>query len=142
MNNDERKLQTLRTIDKVDKIGVAGVVELLQKPEAEFGADLMNWQAECIGMFLSSSGAENPLDEINKQMLKIGRIRSRIDLMILLEADCDPETGKTKWDALLEMPVCHENTWNNNCRPYNIGWALDDIIETFQYIITNKGKQQ
>ena len=55
----ETELQALRCIDKFDKIGRDGVVELLQKPPEEFGANLDPVSAGVIGLLLDTAGKTN-----------------------------------------------------------------------------------
>ena len=121
------KLQVLRTIDKFDKIGRDGVVELLQKPEEEFGANLLPVQAELIGDFLDVK-----LDDMPAFFAHAAGVMSRIKMMALLEDTIDPDGG-TKWDKLLSMRQNEDQTWNNGGRPENIGWALDDMIKALAY---------
>ena len=123
------KLQTLRTIDKFDKIGRDGVVELLQKPLEEFGANLDPIQAELIGIFLDTPGAtdEEKINNIGEFFKLAKRVRCRIDLMVLMEEQVNAD-GKTMWDKLIAMRCNADQTWEHGGRPENIAWALDDII--------------
>lgn len=125
-----RYLQALRSIDKFDKIGRGGVVELLQKPEEEFGANLDPVQAELIGMFLDVNGATNEetLNNMAEFFQHAGRIRTRVDLMVLLDSSEDA-SGKTKWDHLLAMRTNEDQTWRDGARPANVAWALDDMVK-------------
>jgi histidyl-tRNA synthetase len=127
---DEQYLQVLRSIDKYDKIGVDDVVELLQKPIEEFGANLDPISARFFGLFLKTTGETNKetLDNIEKLLKRAPRIRTRIDLIVLLEETLEPN-GKTKWERLLEMRRNEDQSWNNGGRPANIAWALDDIVD-------------
>lgn len=122
-------LQVLRSIDKFDKIGRDGVVALLQKPVDEFGANLDPVRAELVGMYLDTTGATNEetLDNIGAFFKRAARVRTRLDLMVMLEEAVEPG-GKTKWDRLLAMPTNEDQTWNDGGRPANIAWALDDMV--------------
>jgi hypothetical protein len=122
--------QVLRTIDKHDKIGTEGVVALLQKPPAEFGASLDPVTAGLVGQFLSIKGATNEetLDRLRSFFTHAGRVSSRLRLMAELER-AETALGVTKWDELLDMPPNGNQTWDNGGRPENIGWALDDILD-------------
>lgn len=123
-------LQVLRSIDKFDKIGRDGVVALLQKPVEEFGANLDPIRAELIGMFLDTRGDTNEetLNNISLFFKHAGRVRTRLDLMVMLEEAVEPD-GKTKWDHLLAMRANEDQTWSNGGRPANIAWALDDMVK-------------
>lgn len=125
-------LQILRTIDKFDKIGRDGVVELLQKPAEEFGADLDPVRAAMVGLFLDSAvgdSNEQTIANIERTMAHIAKIRGRLDLMCKLEDTVvDARAGETAWDRLLNMPVNADNTWTGRGRPRNVAWALDDLL--------------
>lgn len=125
---DQRYLQVLRSIDKFDKIGREGVVELLQKPVEEFGADLDPVRAGLIGQFLDVRGKmnEETLSNMEAFFTHAGKVRRRLDLMVFLEETVGPD-GKTKWDQLLEMRPNRDDTWSDGGRPANIAYALDDI---------------
>lgn len=119
-------LQVLRTLDKFDAIGRDGVVELLQKPAAEFGADLDPVQAGLVGLFLDCSGTSNKqtIDKVKRWFANARNVRSRVDMMALLEGHGE---GETAFDRLLRMPANDDNTWSDGRRPRNIAWALDDL---------------
>ncbi len=121
-----QKLQTLRTIDKFDKIGRDGVVELLQKPEAEFGANLMEWQANLIGEYLDMKGATNEetLANLKTFLPRATRISNRFKLIAAMQM-------AGKFDDFLALKTNADNTWKDGGRPENIAWALDDIAESF-----------
>ena len=123
-------IQVLRTIDKLDKIGRDGVVDLLQKPVSEFGADLDPVRAALIGMFLDTGSDSNgqTLENIGVFFQSVARVRSRLDLMVALE-DREVEPGVTAWDRLLCLPCNDDETWRDGGRPANIAWALDDIVK-------------
>jgi hypothetical protein len=127
-------LQILRTIDKLDKLGKDGVVELLQKPESEFGAGLDVISANLIGLFLDNGQGktnEQTIERMSSYLKHAIKVKSRIDLMVALEENI-LEDGQTSWDKLLAMPANKDETWNNKGRPNNIGWALDDLIKAFR----------
>ncbi len=128
--SDETKLQVLRTIDKFDKIGRDGVVELLQKPVAEFGAALDPVRAGLIGLFMDVNGSSNEqtVQDIGRFFGHAKKVGSRLEMMAVLEETVD-DGGITAWDRLLDMPQNEDETWNDGGRPANIGWALDDILE-------------
>lgn len=125
----EKQVQVLRTMDKCDKIGREGVIELLQKPPADFGADLDPIQAGLIGLFLDTSGTTNEetLKNIKGFFVRAGHVRARIDLMLALDQHVISADGTTAWDRLLSMSVNADETWARG-RPKNIGWALDDLL--------------
>lgn len=133
----ETKLQVLRTIDKFDKIGRDGVVELLQKPVAEFGAALDPVRAGLIGLFMDVDGSssEQTVDKIGRFFGHAKKVGTRLDLMGVLEGAAD-DSGRTAWDRLLDMPQNEDETWKDGGRPANIGWALDDILE----LVVQRGK--
>lgn len=126
---DPQYMQVLRSIDKFDKIGRDGVVALLQKPLEEFGANLDPVRAELVGMFLDTTGATNEetINNISAFFAHAGRVRTRLDLMVMLEEGVEPD-GKTKWDRLLAKRANEDQTWSNGGRPANIAWALDDMV--------------
>jgi hypothetical protein len=127
-------LQILRTIDKLDKLGKDGVVELLQKPESEFGAGLDVISANLIGLFLDNGQGKTNEQTIERMSSYLGhaiKVKSRIDLMVALEENI-LEDGQTSWDKLLAMPSNEDETWDNKGRPKNIGWTLDDLIKAFR----------
>lgn len=124
------QIQALREIDKWDKVGAEGVYQrltdgLIDKSGAKIpGAGLHSIQAEAILAFIDGRfgtgiyGMRNWFDLIG------GRFR----MIAFLESQPSPDRpSMTKWDDLIEMPTCENNTWENGCRPKNIGWALDDI---------------
>lgn len=116
-------LQILRCIDKTDKLGKDGVVELLQKPLSEFGADLDPVFAGVVGMLLHAD-----LNSVRNVLLRASRVRSRLALIVLLD-ETQHEDKPTALDYLISMPTNRDNTWSNGGRPENIAWALDDILE-------------
>ena len=127
----DQRLQVMRSIDKFDKIGRDGVVELLQKPDDEFGANLDPVRAELVGMFLDTKGETNEEAFVNlsKFFMQSSRVRTRLDLMCVLDEAVEPD-GRTKWDRLLSMPTTEDQTWRDGCRPANIAWALDDMVNS------------
>lgn len=132
----DQKTAVLRTIDKVDKLGVAGVVELLQKPPEEFGADLDPVRAAFFGMFLSagSDGAADnarTLETLRDMGARAALIGGRLALMCAMDETVVDEDGTTAWDRFLAMPPNTDNTWSGEGRPANIGWALDDLCGAF-----------
>jgi len=128
-------LQVLRSIDKFDRIGRAGVVELLQKPASEFGADLDPVRAEFIGMMLDTRADTNEgtLAALTDLMGRAALVNSRLKLMALMENSVLPD-GSTVWDRLIGMPVNADNSWSDDARPENIGWALDDILDALRRV--------
>lgn len=116
-------IQICRSIDKFDKIGRDGVVFLLQKPIEEFGANISPVHAELIGRFLDIKC----ISDLNAYFKYAQHIRTRLDLMVLLEKTIESD-NITKWDQLLAMPSNEDQTWSNGGRPANIAWALDDMI--------------
>lgn len=129
MTMDPRHLQVLRTIDKFDKIGRDGVVALLQKPVEEFGAGLDPVRAELVGLFLDTKGATNEetLNNMRAFFKHAGLVRTRLDLMVMLEEAVEAD-GTTKWDRLLALRANEDQTWSDGGRPANIAWALDDMV--------------
>ncbi len=125
--HEDQKLAVLRSLDKADKLGRAGVVELLQKPFDEFGANLDPITAELLGQYVDCSGASNEqtLRKLNAFLPHAEGVRRRLDLIVLLDAT--PVDGVTGWDFLLEMRPNEDGTWRDGGRPANIAWALDDI---------------
>ncbi len=118
-----RKIQILRTIDKTDKIGVDGVIELLQKPPEEFGANLLPHEAMLIGEFLRL----DKLESFPAFLRRASMIRNRFEMMAELERNVH-EDGRTSWDHLLDMRENEDETWRDGGRPKNIAWALDDLV--------------
>lgn len=134
MNNTNEQLAVLRTVDKYDKLGRQGVVDLLQKPLEEFGADLMPWQAELIGDFIESgkgsASNEETLDRMAATFRRIVSVSDRFKFIGALEGQVvDLTTGETAWDRLLGMPQNEDETWKDGGRPKNIAFAVDDLIE-------------
>lgn len=131
---NSQQLQILRSIDKCDKIGINGVIELLQRPEEEFGANLNPVLANLIGMFLNTKGVNNAgtLDNIKAFFKRATLVSNRIRLMVIFEETVIDDNGRTLWEQLIEMPTNRNETWSNNGRPANIGWALDDIVEVLE----------
>lgn len=126
MNSME--IQVLRTIDKFDRIGRDGVVELLQKPEGEFGAGLDPVRAELVGQLFDTKGQTNreTLENLTRYIKHAGRVGLRLRIMTYLETQ-EIKDGYTMWDRLIDMPTSPDETWQNGMRPENLGWALDDI---------------
>lgn len=126
---NDRYLQVLRSIDKFDKIGRDGVLSLLQKPVEEFGANLDPVSAGIVGLFLDTSGETN--DQTISNMMEFfkhaSKVRCRLEVMAVLEESIEDD-GKTAWDRLLAMRTNADETWNNDGRPANIAWALDDMV--------------
>ena len=123
------RLQVFRTIDKFDKLGKDGVIELIQKPVSEFGANLMPWQAVLIGEIFDTKGAFNneTLSNLSKYMKRVGMVSARFKLMTFLEENVGNDR-LTAWDRLLGMKPNVNETWDFGGRPANIAWAIDDII--------------
>jgi len=121
--------QVLRTIDKVDKIGVAGVVDLLQRPAEEFGAGLDSVRAALIGRFLETKGETDAetIGNLAAFFRDTAQVMSRVDLMIQLEETVFGDRS-TAWDLFLSMPTNTDDTWSATARPNNIGVALDDLV--------------
>ena len=111
----------LRIIDKGGKIGVEGVIALLQKPEAEFGAGLDQFRAEWIGDMCRADGLEG----IKAWFDRAPIIRSRLCMMMALEKAVMSD-GRTKWDQLIDMPQSPDNTWQVGMR-LDMAQALDDL---------------
>ena len=131
--NDGQDLQILRSIDKFDKIGRDGVIELLQKPEEEFGAGLDPVSAGLIGLFLDVSGSSNEetIDNLKAWYNHALKVRTRVGMMVILEESVEPN-GTTKWDRLIAMRQNEDETWRDGGRPKNIAFALDDMIALFK----------
>ena len=127
MNNREEQL--LRTLDKRDKIGIDAVIELLQKPLCEFGADLDPIRAGLIGKFARISSKDNfdTISEILEWFDHAPKVMNRFNLMVALEK-IEITPGYTLCDRLIDMPPNEDQTWLDHGRPKNIGWALDDIL--------------
>lgn len=125
----EQEAQTLRTMDKFDKIGAAGVVELLQKPFEDFGANLTKEQAEIIGFFVSLRGVDNreTISNLVNLFSPNRRLPARLDLLDLLEATPHDEHGD--WlGYYLALPANKDQTWGRGGRPANVAWMLDDMV--------------
>jgi len=127
------RLQALREIDKLDKIGADGVRAMLttgmKDASGAFnqGLGLHPFQAEFL-VSVISGGAGDPLGHIK-------RLCSRINMMVVLEETIvDQRTGETAWGRLLNTPSSADETWGENSRPANIGWALDDLVKAAQQL--------
>lgn len=122
----------LRTIDKADKIGIEGVIELLQKPVSQFGADLDKIRAAWIGEFISSRSAdgdtEKTLENMRAWFDRAPIVLRRMQMINVLDR-VDLGDGYTKLDELIDMDQNEDETWTSTARPKNIGWALDDLIK-------------
>lgn len=120
------QLQILREIDKLDRIGPDGVKQMLTTGMTDSsgafnkGVGLDNFTADYLLAICSQSGP--------RCLENIVQLNSRINLMIKLE-ETVIEGNYTAWDRLIKMTPNQDQTWNNNGRPANIGWALDDLIE-------------
>ena len=142
---NEQQTQVLRIMDKYDKLGKQGVIEELQTPLEEHGANLPKWQAYSIGNFLDSPGKTNEETltninswfqeqaEINKILGSVSKsfwnvVSNRLDMLELLEAENNSD-GMSKLDELLDRQENKDQTWKNGGRPSNIAFALDDLIE-------------
>jgi hypothetical protein len=125
----EKQIQVLRTMDKLDRIGTEGVVALLQKPPAEFGAQLDIIQAELIGLFLGTTGETNEETIRNAEDFRshAGKVMGRVEMMGFLEGHKVGD-GETALDRLLAMPTNDDEVWSPGHRPKNIAWALDDLV--------------
>lgn len=138
----DQRVQVLREIDKLDKIGLDGVCSMLgdglRDASGAFnkGVGLMPVQVGIIRLFLTETTGhdsnEKTLAALKTVMLRLGRIRGRIDLMCALEESADEASGLTAWDKLLAMPTNKDNTWSNGGRPGNVGWALDDMLDAIR----------
>lgn len=125
--NSKRKHKKMKT----------SVFELLQKPEAEFGAGLQLRQAEVICWIFDIPRRPSTewLTGLTKLARKIAQVKGRIDLRALLE---ETTVGaESAWDRLLAIPVNVDKTRRDGGRPANIGWALDDIL----HVLSQSGKQ-
>lgn len=140
---DAQKLQVLRTIDKADKIGINGVIDLLQKPTAEFGADVDPIRAAFLGMFLKTGeldGGRRTLAAMENLLDRAPVVRDRLVLMeVLEETIIDRENDRTLWDELLAMAPNRDMSWRNGGRPENIAWALDDIATLIAALNEGRG---
>jgi len=125
----KQRMQVLRTIDKFGKIGPDGVRELLQKPLAEFGAELDPVRAEFIVRLLTPAQPGGSNQEILRGIAELTSHAQLVGsrLMAALEKTIVAESGETAWDRLLAMPPNEDNSWSDGGRPQNIGWALDDL---------------
>jgi hypothetical protein len=127
------RLQALREIDKLDKIGADGVRAMLttgmKDASGAFnqGLGLHPFQADFLVSAISG-GAGDSLGHIK-------RLCSRINMMVALEETIvDQRTGETAWGRLLNTPGNADETWGENSRPANIGWALDDLVKAAQQL--------
>jgi hypothetical protein len=127
------RLQVLREIDKLDKIKADGVRAMLttgmKDASGAFnqGLGLHPFQADFLVSAISG-GAGDPLGHIK-------RLCSRINMMVALEKTIvDQRTGETAWGLLLNTPGNADETWGENSRPANIGWALDDLVKAAQQL--------
>lgn len=136
----EQNLQILREIDKLDRIGLDGVCAMLgegmEDSSGAFnpGVGLLPIQVSMIRYFLEGYDKEKTneeaLDEISEKLDRLSKVKSRIDLMTILEDTIvNLETGETYWDRFISMNGNEDETWSKDGRPKNIGWALDDLIE-------------
>lgn len=114
--------QILREIDKLDRIGIDGVYSMLTKgmldKSVSFnkGVGLHPFQSNFIIACITA-----------KKLDFISQLFSRINLMVTLEK-IQINENETAWDKLINMEQNKDNTWKNNKRPENIGWALDDLL--------------
>ncbi|MEN0039851.1 MAG: hypothetical protein AAF764_00800 [Pseudomonadota bacterium] len=134
MGDWNQRIQVLRTIDKMDKIGLNGVREKLQAPREEFGAELHPIQAELLCNFIRPDDGPHggcTIETLMARCKHLTLVSSRFKLIELLDGKATEDAdGQTAWDRLLSMPVCARQSWENGCRPENIGWALDDLTQT------------
>ena len=128
MATEDTRAQVLRTIDKADKIGVAGVVELLQRPVEDFGAGLDPVRAALIGRFLETKGDTNEQTLANMRAWfdHAPQVMRRLDLAVTLDEIA--VGNRTALDVILALPARSDQTWSDGGRPANIGIALDDMI--------------
>jgi len=93
-------------------------------------ANLMEWQAELIGMFLdcASSSNEETIDNVRSRFSRASMIKNRILFMVELDQMKGPN-GLTALDNLLAMETNSNETWENGNRPENIAFALDDMLK-------------
>ena len=122
------RIQVLREIDKLDKIGPDGVRAMLTTGAMDAsgafnkGVGLHPFQAEFLISAISGN-REDPLGHMR-------RLCNRMDMLVALEETVlDAQTGETAWERLLAMPRNADETWGQNSRPANIGWALDDLVK-------------
>lgn len=132
-------LNVLRVIDKYDKVGVDGVIKLLstglEDSSGTFivGLGLNQYQIHVITEFLSTKGETNQ-ETINnlyhlfckltavEMIVKNDMVVSRLEVINILD-----DVGLLDWFVV--MPVNSDNEWSPGNRPYNIGWAIDDLIK-------------
>lgn len=143
---NQDNLQILREIDKLDKIGLDGVCAMLgeglKDASGAFnkGVGLMPMQVAMYRYFFESTAGltdnQDILAALEGALIHLDKVRTRIDLMALLEERVvDAETGKTLWDHLLNMAANTDQTWSNGGRPENVGWALDDLVKIIRTVI-------
>lgn len=130
MTHDGIAFETLRQIDKLDKVGIEGVRARLTTGVSDDsgafveGVGMRDTQANAIVAFLDGSFGTG-VEGMRRWFDLIG---TRMKLMVALES-IENEDGTTKFDELLSMPVCPNQTWEDGHRPENIGWAIDDIAD-------------
>jgi len=136
---EEKRIQVLRSLDKRDRVGVDGVIKLLTTGRVDHSGDFTPGVGLSQAQAVTMLGLLDCVDAcFNPGDTRSVRVASRFALIARLdETVIDAATGRTAWDALIDLPVNDDGTWTFDGgirRPRNIAWALDDLVDILQQV--------